>query len=68
MHCWVLPAGALLAGGGHFLSTAKKLSEEGIDPGARVRALPIAVSSCNMSSFMQHWRKAADTREFVDYH
>ncbi len=36
-------AGALVAGATHFMSTAKKLTEEGVDPAARVRAMPLAV-------------------------
>ena len=38
-------AGALCAGIAHYAGTAKGLREEGIDPAARLRALPIAVRS-----------------------
>jgi len=37
--------GALAAGSGHFIGTAKKLQEEGIDPRARLNAFPMAVSA-----------------------
>ena len=36
-------AGALCAGIAHYAGTAKGLTEEGIDPAARLRAFPIAV-------------------------
>ena len=35
--------GALLGGAAHWTSTTKALREEGIDPRARIRALPLAV-------------------------
>jgi len=42
--CCHVHAGAILTGTTHFLSTAKKLNEEGVDAVARLRAVPIAVS------------------------
>ena len=36
-------AGAAIAGGTHYVTTAKRLAEEGIDPTQRVKAMPVAV-------------------------
>ncbi len=36
-------AGAGVAGGVHYLATAKALTEEGVDARARLHALPVAV-------------------------
>lgn len=35
--------GAAIAGGCHYVATAKRLAEEGIDPRQRVKAFPVAV-------------------------
>ena len=48
----VLAAGALLSGGTHYHSTAKKLAEEGIAPSARLRAMPIAAQALGASTAM----------------
>ena len=37
-------SGAAIAGGCHYVATAKRLVEEGIDPRQRVKAFPVAVS------------------------
>ncbi len=37
-----------MSGGAHFLNTAKKLNEEGVDAVARMRAVPIAVSKSRL--------------------
>ncbi|KAK9820756.1 hypothetical protein WJX81_001367 [Elliptochloris bilobata] len=42
--------GAGVAGGVHNLATAKALREEGIDGGARLRALPIAAKALAVST------------------
>ncbi|CAL8463451.1 g2985 [Coccomyxa elongata] len=51
---WVAAAalcgGALLSGGVHYLNTAKKLNEEGVDAIARIRAVPIAVKALAVST------------------
>ncbi|BDA48683.1 hypothetical protein COCOBI_12-3650 [Coccomyxa sp. Obi] len=51
---WIAAAalcgGALLSGGVHYLNTAKKLNEEGIDATARIRAVPIAVKALAVST------------------
>ena len=36
-------AGAAIAGGTHYVATAKRLVEEGVDPTQRVKAMPVAV-------------------------
>jgi hypothetical protein len=36
--------GAAIAGGAHYVTTAKRLVEDGIDPTQRVKAMPVAVS------------------------
>ncbi len=46
----VLVAGAVLTGGAHYTSTAKKLAEEGIAPAARLRALPLAAQALAAST------------------
>lgn len=43
-----IAAGAAIAGGAHYVTTAKRLAEEGIDPTQRVKAMPVAVSSCEL--------------------
>ena len=51
-------AGAVAAGGTHFMSTAKKLTEEGVDPAARVRAMPLAVSAVRFACWIRCcWHK-----------
>ena len=37
--------GAAVAGGTHYVATAKRLVEEGIDPTQRMKAMPVAVST-----------------------
>lgn len=46
-------AGALLSGGVHYLNTAKKLNEEGVDAVARIKAVPIAVRL----ALPDHWQQ-----------
>lgn len=42
--CDFLPvAGAAIAGGTHYVATAKRLVEEGVAPTQRVKAMPVAV-------------------------
>lgn len=38
-------AGAAIAGGTHYVATAKRLVEEGIDPTQRMKAMPVAVGA-----------------------
>ncbi|KAK9917241.1 hypothetical protein WJX75_002213 [Coccomyxa subellipsoidea] len=51
---WIAAAalcgGALVTGGAHYLNTAKKLNEEGVDAVARMRAVPIAVKALAVST------------------
>lgn len=42
--CLSAAAGAAIAGGTHYVATAKRLVEEGVDPTQRVKAMPVAVS------------------------
>lgn len=48
----VLVAGAVLTGGAHYASTAKKLAEEGVAPAARLRALPLAAQALGASTVL----------------
>ena len=36
--------GAAIAGGAHYVTSAKRLVEDGIDPTQRMKAMPVAVS------------------------
>ena len=36
---------AAIAGGAHYVTTAKRLVEDGVDPTQRVKAMPVAVRS-----------------------
>ena len=45
--------GAAIAGGTHYVTTAKRLAEEGIDPTQRVRAMPVAVSTQDPSMILE---------------
>ncbi|KAL6768074.1 hypothetical protein ACKKBF_B37690 [Auxenochlorella protothecoides x Auxenochlorella symbiontica] len=42
-------AGAMIGGGAHYMGTAKQLAEEGVDPRARLRALPVAAKALGAS-------------------
>lgn len=48
----VLVAGAALSGGTYYVSTAKKLAEEGIAPSARIKAMPVAAQALAMSTLL----------------
>lgn len=48
----VLAAGALLTGGAHYASTAKKLADEGIAPAARLKAFPLAAQALAVSTIV----------------
>lgn len=43
---------ATIAGSGYYFGTAKKLKEEGIDPRARVAALPVAAKALAVSTVL----------------
>ena len=43
-------AGAAIAGGTHYVATAKRLAEEGVDPTQRMKAMPIAVGFATLIS------------------
>lgn len=45
--------GAAIAGGTHYVATAKRLIEEGVDPTQRVKAMPVAVG-CGMLMSSTH--------------
>jgi len=44
--------GAAIAGGCHYVATAKRLAEEGIDPRQRVKAFPVAVKALGVSTIV----------------
>ncbi|KAK9815699.1 hypothetical protein WJX72_008247 [[Myrmecia] bisecta] len=44
--------GALVAGGAHYLGTAKRIQEEGIDRRMRLRAVPVAAKALALSTVM----------------
>ncbi len=46
----VLSASALLVGASHYFGTAKRLTEDGIDPAARLRAVPVAAKALAFST------------------
>lgn len=48
----VLAAGAFASGAAHYTSTAKKLTEEGIPAGARLRAFPLAARALGVSTVL----------------
>ncbi|KAL3139034.1 hypothetical protein ABBQ32_005836 [Trebouxia sp. C0010 RCD-2024] len=42
--------GAAIAGGTHYVATAKRLVDEGIDPTQRVKAMPVALRALGVST------------------
>jgi hypothetical protein len=48
----VLVAAAVAAGGAHFVGSAKKLAEEGVEARARVQAMPLAIKALAASTLM----------------
>lgn len=47
-----MTAGAIMAGGTHFVASTKKLQEEGIDTKARLRAAPLALKALMWSTLL----------------
>ena len=48
----ILAAGAFLSGSAHYISTSKKLAEEGINPSARLKAMPLAAQALGVSTIL----------------
>ena len=48
----ILAVGALLTGSTHYVATGKALKDEGLDPTARLKAMPVAVSRLSLQGWL----------------